>query len=174
MLDKQDKKVRIMVGLREGGCVPSKTGKKTGFQYNPLLFALVVLIVFLFLLTLLGCRETGAQHGRRSSLDNKFPLAGKAAGIPFKIQSRDTLYSPVHSVLFHVDMQIPATRQDMCAVAQKIVRETLRHEKCHCIAIDFREHGYVDFAPYGKWTKAGEVPIDNYETYEFKYSFVND
>lgn len=163
-----------MVGLREGGCVPSKTIKKGGLQYNPLIFAVIVLALFLCLLIIFGCRETGSQQIRSGSLDDKFPLAGRAVGIPFKIQSRDTLFSPVHSVLFHVHMQMPASRQDMSAVAQKIVRETLRHEKCHCIAIDFKEHGYVDFAPYGKWTKAGEVPIDNYETYEFKYTFFND
>ncbi len=59
------------------------------------------------------------------------------------------------------------------AIAQKIVKGLIQQEECHSISIDFGTYGHADFAPHGNWNKAGEVPINNYEEYRFKYQLTS-
>jgi hypothetical protein len=77
----------------------------------------------------------------------------------------------IHRVHFKVDISEPAAKEQIMGVAQKIVKETIALENCHSIAIDFGNLGYVDYAPYGKWTKAGSISPDDYKNYKFKYIF---
>jgi hypothetical protein len=160
-----------MFGLRERGS-PTHKGcdRPPDRTSNPLFLALTLLLC----LYLLGCRQRGEQTAGSFPLDDKFPLAESGARIPFEIKSRNSLDSPIHSVTYKVKPLEPFSKFQMSAVAQKIVKETLQHEMCHRIAIDFLGLGYADFAPFGNWVKAGEVPIGNYEAYTFKYTLLEE
>jgi hypothetical protein len=158
--------------MHEGEKAPRENrGGFPGYRPNPLLLALSLLILLWLLAALTGCRPEEPAY-EASELKEKFPLAEKASDIPYEIQSRNWTDSPIHSVLYQVKISAPFSELRMCAVAQKIVKETITQEWCHRIAIDFPGKGYVDFAPYGNWLKAGEVPIDNYRSYAFKYTLV--
>lgn len=100
-----------------------------------------------------------------------FSHLDKCKDISFVIKSRKNLdRGDVHSVQFQVEVPHWLTQDQLMAVAQKIVKETLTYEQCHGITIDFTSAGYVDFAPFGNWDKVGEVPVNKYKDYGFKYS----
>ena len=161
-----------MSSMHEGGkSSRENSGGFSGYRSDPLLPALSLLFFLWLLAALAGCRPGEPAYGS-SELEGKFPLAEKASAIPYEIQARNWTDFPIHSVLYQVKISAPFSELRMCAVAQKIVKETIAHEWCHRIAIDFPGKGYVDFAPYGNWIKAGEVPIDNYRAYTFKYTLI--
>lgn len=105
---------------------------------------------------------------------NLFPLVEKAKGVSYMIKSRESfIQDSVRRVYYEIEVPKIISREQFMGLAQKIVKETIYQEKCHSIAIDFGPAGYVDFAPFGNWVKAGEVPLDNYENYKFRYIFFN-
>jgi len=88
------------------------------------------------------------------------------------IKARENLDSMnIHRVHIKVDMPEKMPHEKLKAVAQKIVKDTIAHEKCNTIAIDFGPYGYVDFAPYGNWLRISNRLPNNYNNYRFKYIF---
>ena len=79
--------------------------------------------------------------------------------------------STVHRVFFKIEVLKIDNKETLMALAQKIVKELLSHEQCHGVSIDFGPFGYADFAPYGNWIRSGEIPINNYKDYQFRYIF---
>lgn len=129
-------------------------------------------MVFLFLIYLFfqNNKSDGSEDVEGRSVS--FALARMANDIDFEITFRKNFdQDNVHRVHFKVDVLMNASQGELKAIAQKIVKDTIEKERCHSIAIDFGIFGYVDFAPYGNWLKAGEIPIDDYKDYQFKYLF---
>jgi len=105
--------------------------------------------------------------------ESLFSLAENARGMSYTIQDRERLdRNGLHQEYFQIDMPEGASQKELKAIAQKIVKDTIDHKECHCIVIDFGIYGYVDFAPYGNWVKAGDIPLDDYKNYDFRYVFL--
>lgn len=116
------------------------------------------------------------SHDDKKNLNSKnddlFPLVNEAEGVMYIIKSRENIDSMnIHRVHIKVDMPEKMSHEKLKAVAQKIVKDTIAHEKCNTIAIDFGPYGYVDFAPYGNWLKISNRLPNNYNNYRFKYIF---
>jgi hypothetical protein len=127
-------------------------------------FAAVSGIIFL---TDSGKRPGGNQ---KTALFRLAPLAKKA---PYKVLSRKNfVYNSIFRIQFNVEVPEETSTQQYMAIAQKLVQDTIRMEKCHSIEILFEDNCYVDFAPYGEWDRAGEIPINDYRDYKFKYTFL--
>ena len=92
--------------------------------------------------------------------------------VPYIIKLRKNLdKDEIHRIQFEVQVSDGIKHEQFIAIGQKIVRKTLAYEFCHGITIDFGNGIRIDFAPYGNWAKAGEVPINNYQEYDFNYFF---
>lgn len=102
-----------------------------------------------------------------------FSLAENTSGMSYTIQySESSDRNGLHQEYFQIDMPEGASQKKLKAIAQKIVKDAIDHKECHCIVIDFGIYGHVDFAPYGNWIKAGDIPLDNYKNYDFRYVFL--
>jgi len=111
------------------------------------------------------------KRNLNSKNDDLFPLVNKAEGVMYIIKSRENIDSmDIHRVHI-VDIAEKMSHEKLKAVAQKIVKDTIAHEKCNSIAIDFGPYGYVDFAPYGNWLRISNRLPNDYNNYRFKYIF---
>ncbi|MCJ7679486.1 MAG: hypothetical protein MUP70_02065 [Candidatus Aminicenantes bacterium] len=159
-----------MSGVQREGAGPLRAVRS--LMSNPIIpFIGIGLFMLLLAITLLsGCNRATAQSEDQSN--SLFPLADLAETVSYEILQRKTFsYSDIIRIQFKVQMAGNDSKQNLQAVAQKIVRDTILKNKCHTISIDFGRGGFVDFAPYGKWTMAGEAPILNYKDYRFRYAF---
>ena len=139
------------------------------------LFSIFLPISFLILI-ITDCTNEVDLTDDLSILKNKNIFShvhlDKKRAISYKIKSREALNrNNIHRVYFYIEIPNGVTQDMLKAVAQKIVKNTITHEICHSINIDFGPYGYIDFAPFGEWVKAGDVPIENYRYYRFKYCF---
>lgn len=129
-------------------------------------------LVFLFLIFLFFPNKKSDRSKDVEGSSVSFALARMANDVDFEILFRKNFdQDNVHRVHFRVDVTKNVSQGELKAIAQKIVKDTIEKERCHSIAIDFGIFGYADFAPYGNWLKAGEIPIDDYKNYRFKYLF---
>lgn len=136
--------------------------------YFFLTFAFLGLIYFIFATSAGNIKSSEASPIFKDK--NIFSHLNKLRDTSYTIRSRESLdRSNIHRVFFQVDVPKGTNQEQLLAVAQKIVKETISHEYCHSIKIDFGPYGYVDFAPYGNWAKGGEVPISHYRNYRFNY-----
>ena len=159
-----------MSHVQRGGGGPLRAVRS--LMSNPIIpFIGIGLFMLLPAITLLsGCNRSDTPSGEQTQ--TLFPLADLAETVSYEILQRKTFsYSDIIRIQFKVRMAGGTSEQNRLAVAQKIVRDTLHSEKCHTISINFEDGGCVDFAPYGKWAMAGEVPISNYKNYGFRYVF---
>lgn len=124
-------------------------------------------------LTLIFFLSSNLKSSKTSSLfKNKeiFSDLDKAKEIFFTIKLRESLdKGGVHRLYFRVETSRGVDDKSLMAVAQRIVKETISREYCHALRVDFGQSGYVDFAPYGEWERAGETHPGQYEKYKFKY-----
>lgn len=157
-----------------GGVLVNNEEKRHLFVSKPLAVYFFLTFAFLGLIYLIFA--TSAENIKLSEVSpifkdkNIFSHLNKLGNISYTIRSRESLErSNIHRVFFKVDVPEGISQKQLLAVAQKIVKETISHEYCHSIKIDFGPYGYVDFAPYGNWAKGGEVPISNYRNYRFNY-----
>ncbi|MFQ6070458.1 MAG: hypothetical protein ACE5LC_08025 [Candidatus Aminicenantales bacterium] len=143
----------------------------------------VLLFFFLSLLFLAGIFFTAKKTIFETPVESQSPVnfyfspnkgqfshLQEAKNIPFRIKSRNNIdRGRIH--LVHIVAEVPPglTQTQLLGVSEKIVKAILSRELCHGISIDFVAGGSVDFAPFGNWAKAGEVPIDNYRDYQFRY-----
>lgn len=135
-----------------------------------LAFIFLTMIYFLFT----NYNDETELYATSSIFKNKkiFSHLDKAEEISYVIRSRESLdRNNIHRLYFQVEVPKGINREQLVAGAQKIVKETISYELCHSIKIDFDSYGHVDFAPYGDWTRAGEIPINHYRNYRFKYVF---
>ena len=155
------------------GVVLNKEAKRLLISH-PLFLSFVIVIVFFALIYLFFVTSTNeTKLSETSPIFNSikiFSHLDKAEDIFFTIRIRESLdRANIHRVYFKIDVPTDINLEQLSAVAQKIVKETILHERCHGIRIDFDPFGNVDFAPYGDWSRAGEVDIDRYKDYGFKY-----
>jgi hypothetical protein len=155
------------------GVVLNKEAKRFLISH-PLFLSFVIVIVFFALIYLFFVTLTNeTKLSETSPIFNNikiFSHLDKAEDIFFTIRIRESLdRANIHRVYFKIDVPTDINLEKLSAVAQKIVKETILHERCHGIRIDFGPFGNVDFAPYGDWSRAGEVDIDRYKDYGFKY-----
>ena len=141
---------------------------------HPLLFCFLIVFVFFVLIYLFFVTSTNEKKlSETSPIFNNtqiFSHLQKAQDIFFTIRIRESLdRANIHRVYYKIDVPTDINQEQLSAVAQKIVKETILHERCHGIRIDFGPFGNVDFAPNGDWSRAGEVNIDRYKDYGFKY-----
>ena len=141
---------------------------------HPLFFCFLIVFVFFALIYLFFVTATNeTKLSETSPIFNNiniFSHLHKAEGIFYTIRIRESLDSAnIHRVYYKIEVPTDINQEQLSAIAQKIVKETIIHERCHGIRIDFGPFGNVDFAPYGDWSKAGEVDIDRYKDYGFKY-----
>lgn len=124
-------------------------------------------LIFIFFTA--SCYKEESTGLERNDL---FSSADKSQGISYTIKERESInISNIHRLRFRIEVPNSISNEQIMSIAQKIVKNTIAHEECHSITLDFGLYGYVDFAPYGNWVKAGEIPIDNYKDYKFKYFF---
>jgi len=143
---------------------------------HPLFFCFLIVFVFFALIYLFFVTSTNkTKLSETSPIFNNtkiFSYLHKAENIFYTIRIRESLDRiNIHRVYFKIEVPTDINQEQLSAVAQKIVKETIIHEKCHGIRIDFGPFGNVDFAPYGDWSRAGEVDIDRYKNYRFKYVY---
>lgn len=155
------------------GVVLNKEEKRLLISH-PLFFSFIIVIVFFVLIYLFFVTSTNeTELSETSPIFNNtkiFSHLDKAEDILFTIRIRESLdRTNIHRVYYKIDVPTDINLEQLSAVAQKIVKETIIHERCHGIRIDFGPFGNVDFAPYGDWSRAGEVDIDRYKDYGFKY-----
>ena len=155
------------------GVVLNKEAKRLLISH-PLFLSFVIVVVFFALIYLFFVTSTNeTKLSETSPIFNNikiFSHLDKAEDIFFTIRIRESLdRANIHRVYYKIDVSTDINPEQLSAVAQKIVKETILHESCHGIRIDFGPFGNVDFAPYGDWSRAGEVDIDRYKDYGFKY-----
>ncbi len=141
---------------------------------HPLFFYFLIVFVFFALIYLFFITSTNeTKLSETSQIFNNIKIFShlhKAEDIFYTIRIRESLdRANIHCVYFKIEVPTDINQEQLSAVAQKIVKETIIHERCHGIRIDFGPFGNVDFAPYGDWSRAGEVNIDRYKDYGFKY-----
>jgi hypothetical protein len=136
---------------------------------KPLLINFFLVLIFLSLIFLLSFNAGPTKTSSLFKNKELFSDLDKAKEIFFTIKLRENLdRGSVHRLYFRVEVPKETDDKSLMAVAQRIVRETISREYCHGIRIDFGRYGYVDFAPYGEWEKAGEIAYPRYERYRFK------
>lgn len=143
---------------------------------HPLFFYSLIVIIFFVLIFLFFSASTDKIELSETSpiFENKeiFSHLLKTEYISYTIRSRESLdRNNIHRVYFKIEVPRGVNQEYLSAVAQKVVKETIIHERCHSIKIDFGPYGYVDFAPFGDWNKAGEININGYRNYRFNYVF---
>ncbi len=141
---------------------------------HPLFYCFLIDFVFFALISLFFVASTNETKLSETSPIFKnikiFSHLHKAEDIFYTIRIRESLdRANIHRVYFKIEVPTDINQEQLLAVAQKIVKETIIHERCHGIRIDFGSFGNIDFAPYGDWNMAGEVDIDRYKDYGFKY-----
>jgi hypothetical protein len=141
---------------------------------HPFFFSFLIIFVFFALIYLFFVTSTNeTKLSETSPIFNNIKIFShlhKAEDIFYTIRIRESLdRANIHRVYFKIEVPTDIKQEQLSAVAQKIVKETIIHERCHGIRIDFGPFGNVDFAPYGDWSRAGEVDIDRYKNYGFKY-----
>ncbi len=141
---------------------------------RPLFYCFLIVFVFfalIYLFFVISTNETTlSETSPIFNNINIFSYLHKADDIFYTIRIRESLdRANIHRVYYKIDVSTDINQEQLSAVAQKIVKETIIHERCHGIRIDFGPFGNVDFAPYGDWNRAGEVDIDRYKNYGFKY-----
>ena len=156
-----------------GGVALNKEEKRLLIS-NPLFYCFLIVFVFFALIGLFFVASTNeTKLSETSPIFNNtkiFSHLQKAEDVFYTIRIRESLdRANIHRVYFKIEVPTDISQEQLSAVAQKIVKETIIHERCHGIRIDFGPFGNVDFAPYGDWSKAGEVDIDRYKNYGFKY-----
>ncbi len=156
------------------GVVLKKEGKRLLIS-NPLFYCSLIIFIFFALIGLFFVASTNeTKLSETSPIFNNIEIFShlqKAEDVFYKIRIRESLdRANIHRVYYKIDVPTDINQEQLSAVAQKIVKETMIHERCHGIRIDFGPFGNVDFAPYGDWSRAGEVDIDRYKEYGFKYS----
>ena len=159
--------------MREGGCFSSILKYGPLRERNPLIFnpPFILLILIFLPLTFLVC----VQEEKGNNLIDKedvFALVDEAEGVSYVIKERKSLdRQEYHRILFQVEVRNTLPQTKLKALAQKIVQDTIKKEKCHGISLDFGPYGYADFAPYGNWQKSGETLEVDYDNYRFTYVF---
>lgn len=124
-------------------------------------------LIFIFFTA--SCYKEESTGLERNDL---FSSADKSQEISYTIKERESInISNIHRLRFRIEVPNSISNEQIMSIAQKIVKNTIAHEECHSITLDFGLYGYIDFAPYGNWVRAGEIPIDNYKDYKFKYFF---
>ena len=141
---------------------------------HPLFFYFLIVFVFFALIYLFFVTSTNeTKLSETSQIFNNIKIFShlhKAEDIFYTIRIRESLdRANIHCVYFKIEVPTDINQEQLSAVAQKIVKETIIQERCHGIRIDFGPFGNVDLAPYGDWSRAGEVNIDRYKDYGFKY-----
>lgn len=92
--------------------------------------------------------------------------------VDYSIISRESIdRRNVHRVYFKVKVEPGLSREELMGLAESLVKNTIKRERCHSITVDFGTLGNADFAPYGNWLLGGEIPIEGYDKYAFKYYF---
>ena len=137
---------------------------------KPLIVNFFIAVTLLVLISLLP--STIGPPRISSLFKNKeiFSHLDEAKKISYIIKSRENLdRENIHRICFQVEVLKEVDDKSFMAVAQRIVKEIISQEYCHAIRIDFGRYGYVDFAPYGEWERAGETEPGLYEKYRFKY-----
>lgn len=152
----------------------NKEGERYLFVSKPLFvyfFLAVVFLVLIFFLFTGSIEEIKISEVSFIIKDkNIFSHLEKAKEAIYIIKSRESLdRKNIHRVFFQVEVQEGINQEQLLAIAQKIVKETISYEYCHSIRIDFGPYGHVDFAPYGNWIKGGEIPTGQYRDYRFNY-----
>jgi hypothetical protein len=136
---------------------------------KPLLINFFLVLIFLTLIFLLSFNTRPTKTSCLFKNKEIFSDLDKAKEIFFTIKLRESLdRGSVHRLYFQVEVPKEIDDKSLMAVAQRIVKETISQEYFHAIRIDFGRYGYVDFAPYGEWEKAGETAYLRYEKYRFK------
>jgi hypothetical protein len=136
---------------------------------KPLLINFFLALIFLALIFLLSFNGGSAKTSSLFKNKEIFSDLDKAKEISFTIKLRESLdRGNVHRLYFQVEVPKETDDKNLMAVAQRIVKETISQEYCHGIRVNFGRYGYVDFAPYGEWEKAGETTFPRYEKYRFK------
>jgi len=161
----------------EGGYVKTKNkGDRKSSLFKPVFVFFICVFIFVAGIYLLS--KSNQSKGKTSipsdffKSEQIFSIVDKNITVPFVIKFRKDLdKGKIHRVQFRVEVSNGFNQQQLMAIAQKIVKQTLTHEYCHGITIDFGCDVYIDFAPFGNWAKAGEVPINNYKNYRFKCFF---
>jgi hypothetical protein len=143
---------------------------------KPIFYYFLLGIIFLVLIYLVSSDLDYEKKFYNSSSILKdrriFSYLDKLDEIKHTIKLRESLNKgDIHRVFFQVEVAGDIHRERLSSLAQRIVKETIAQEDCHSIRIDFGPHGYVDFAPFGDWDKAGEIPLGVYRNYRFKYIF---
>jgi hypothetical protein len=143
---------------------------------KPLFFYFFIVIVFIILIFFLS-----SHSNYEIKLSDAYPIfknrdifshLNKAAEISYTIKLRANLdRNGVHRIYFQVDVPEGASQEQIITAAQKIVKEGISQEFCHGVRIDFGRYGHVDFAPFGDWGRAGEIPVNQYKNYRFNYFF---
>jgi hypothetical protein len=137
---------------------------------KPLLINFFLVLIFLTLIFLLSFNAGPAKTPSLFKNKEIFSALDRAKEIFFTIKLRENLdRGSVHRLYFQVEVPKETDDKSLMVVAQRIVKETIPHEYCDGIRIDFGRYGYVDFAPYGEWEKAGETAHPRYERYRFRY-----
>ena len=159
---------------KKGGNLLSVKGDRGLSIANPLFrnfFLIAALLILIFFISS-NSNETRNIAYSSNIFENKtiFSHLDKADKIPYVIKSRKYFdRGDIHFVYFQIELLGDVGRENLSAVAQKVVKRVISQEYCHYIKIDFGQYGYVDFAPFGDWEKAGKVPINGYEEFKFKY-----
>jgi hypothetical protein len=167
------KKVWRKSCVREGGCFSSILKYGPLRERNPLIFnPLFLFLILLFLpLTFSVCVQE-EKGNRIIEQKDVFALVDEAEGVSYVIKDRKSLdRQEYHRILFQVEVSNTLPPTKLKALAQKIVKDTIKREKCHGISLDFGPYGYADFAPYGNWNKSDEKLEVDYNNYRFTYVF---
>lgn len=136
---------------------------------KPLLINFFLVLIFLTLIFLLPFNTGSTKTSSLFKNKEIFSDLDKAKEIFFTVKLRESLdRGSIHRLYFQVEVPKEIDDKSLMAVAQRIVKETISQEYWHAIRIDFGRFGYVDFAPYGEWEKAGETAYLRYEKYRFK------
>ena len=159
--------------MREGGCFSSILKCGPLRERNPFVSnSPFLLLILLFLpLTVLVCvqDEKGNNIIERKDV---FALVDEAEDVSYVIKDRKSLdKQEYHRILFQIEVSHALPQIKLKALAQKIVKDTIKREKCHGISLDFGPYGYADFAPYGNWQKSDEKLEVDYNNYRFTYVF---
>ena len=159
--------------MREGGCFSSISSKGPLRERNHFVFSPPFnLLILLFLPLLFSVCIQDEKESSGIERKDVFALVDEAEGVPYIIKDRKSLdIHEYHRILFQVEISNNLPRIKLKALAQKIVMETIRREKCHGISLDFGPYGYADFAPYGNLYRSEENMEVDYDNYRFTYVF---
>ncbi len=113
---------------------------------KPLFWIFILSFSFIVLLALLTQSSTSSFSNQKVA--NLFPLSAQANLVSFKIiNRRDVDYQGAHLIYLHVQVPEGLNQTQLKAIAQKVVKDLIKHENFYSVSIDFGKYGYTEFKP---------------------------